>query len=69
MRHTFAFQALSAGEDVMWVARQMGHRDWTITAKKYGRWIPSMVPDAGSKAADVWASAAAVNTATATPQS
>lgn len=38
----------------MWVARQMGHRDWTITAKKYGRWIPSMVPDAGAKAAAVW---------------
>ncbi|MET4572453.1 integrase [Stenotrophomonas rhizophila] len=55
MRHTFASQALSAGENVMWVARQMGHRDWTITAKKYGRWIPSMVPDAGSKAEAVWA--------------
>ncbi|MGG6316268.1 site-specific integrase, partial [Stenotrophomonas muris] len=54
MRHTFASQALSAGENVMWVARQMGHRDWTITAKKYGRWIPSMVPDAGAKAAAVW---------------
>lgn len=34
MRHTFASQALSAGENAMWVARQMGHRDWTITAKK-----------------------------------
>ncbi|CCP16101.1 Putative lambdoid prophage Rac integrase [Stenotrophomonas maltophilia RA8] len=54
MRHTFTSQALSAGENVMWVARQMGHRDWTITAKKYGRWIPSMVPDAGAKAAAVW---------------
>ncbi|EVT73912.1 hypothetical protein X548_06685 [Stenotrophomonas maltophilia 5BA-I-2] len=54
MRHTFASQALSAGENVMWVARQMGHGDWTITAKKYGRWIPSMVPDAGAKAAAVW---------------
>lgn len=54
MRHTFASQALSAGENVMWVARQMGHRDWTITAKKYGRWIPSMVPDAGAKATAAW---------------
>lgn len=54
MRHTFASQALSAGENVMWVARQMGHRDWTITAKKYGSWIPTMVPDAGAKAAAVW---------------
>lgn len=54
MRHTFTSQALSAGENVMWVARQMGHQDWTITAKKYGRWIPSMVPDASAKATAVW---------------
>ncbi len=54
MRHTFASQALSAGENVMWVARQMGHRDWTITAKKDARWIPSIVPDAGGKLANVW---------------
>jgi len=38
----------------MWVAKQMGHKDWTITAKKYARWIPSIVPDAGSKIASVW---------------
>ncbi|WP_238345988.1 tyrosine-type recombinase/integrase [Luteimonas saliphila] len=56
MRHTFASQALSAGENVMWVAKQMGHHDWTITAKKYARWIPSIVPDAGDKVAAVWAS-------------
>jgi integrase len=55
MRHTFASQALSAGENVMWVAKQMGHRDWTITAKKYARWIPSIVPDAGRKLEHVWA--------------
>ncbi len=54
MRHTFASQALSAGENVMWVAKQMGHRDWTITAKKYARWIPSIVPDAGDKLAAIW---------------
>lgn len=54
MRHTFASQALSAGENIMWVAVQMGHRDWTITAKKYARWIPSMVPDAGSKLELAW---------------
>ncbi|MEM1488672.1 hypothetical protein SH041_11350 [Stenotrophomonas geniculata] len=57
MRHTFASQALSAGENVMWVARQMEHRNWTITAKKYGIGIPSMAPDAGAKAAAVWATA------------
>lgn len=55
MRHTFASIALSAGEAVMWVAKQMGHRDWTITAKRYARWIPSIVPDAGGKMEAVWA--------------
>lgn len=59
MRHTFASHALSAGENIMWVAKQMGHRDWTITAKKYARWIPSIVPDAGSKLTAVWAAEAA----------
>lgn len=54
MRHTFASIALSAGENVMWVSKQMGHRDWTITARIYSRWIPSVVPDAGAKLAAVW---------------
>jgi integrase len=49
MRHTFASQALSAGENVMWVAQQMGHKDWTITARVYARWIPDVAPDAGDK--------------------
>lgn len=54
MRHTFASQALSAGENIMWVAKQMGHRDWTVTAKKYARWIPTIVPDAGRKIEQIW---------------
>lgn len=54
LRHTFASLALSAGENVMWVATQMGHDDWTVTAKKYARWIPSVVPDAGAKLAALW---------------
>ena len=51
MRHTFASIALSAGENVMWVSKQMGHRDTVITLKTYSRWIPSVVPDAGAKLA------------------
>lgn len=54
MRHTFASTALSAGENVMWVARQMGHKDWTVTARRYARWIPSVVPDAGAKLSELW---------------
>lgn len=54
MRHTFASMLLSAGENIMWVARQMGHKDPTITARRYARWIPSVHPDAGQKVAAAW---------------
>jgi len=30
----------------MWVAKQMGHVDWTMIDKVYGKWMP----DAGDKA-------------------
>jgi integrase len=53
-RHTFAFMALMAGESPMWVAKQMGHTDWSLTAKRYARWIPSNMPDAGSKMTEAW---------------
>lgn len=49
-RHTYASMMLSAGEHPMWVAKQMGHTDWTMIARVYGRWIPSQENDAGSKA-------------------
>lgn len=58
MRHTFASMLLSAGENIMWVAKQMGHKDPTITARRYARWIPSVHPDAGDKAEAVWKKAA-----------
>lgn len=54
MRHTFASQALSAGESPMWVAKQLGHKNWYVTATNYARWIPSIVPDAGQKLAALW---------------
>jgi hypothetical protein len=46
--------ALMAGESPMWVAKQMGHTDWSLTAKRYARWIPSDMPDAGKKMAEAW---------------
>ena len=53
-RHTFASMALMAGESPMWVAKQMGHTDWSLTAKRYLRWIPSDMPDAGKKMTAAW---------------
>jgi integrase len=38
-RHTYASMMLSQGENHMWVAYQMGHADWGMIRKVYGRWI------------------------------
>lgn len=54
-RHTYASMMLSAGEHPMWVAQQMGHTDWTMIARVYGRWMPSLDLVAGSKAEAAWA--------------
>lgn len=39
-RHTFASTLLSRGENPLWVAQQMGHKDWGQIRKSYGRYIP-----------------------------
>lgn len=49
-RHTYASMMLSAGEHPMWVAKQMGHSDWTMIARVYGRWMPHADDTAGGKA-------------------
>ena len=36
-RHTYASMMLSEGKNPMWVARQMGHSDWGMIRKVYGR--------------------------------
>ena len=38
-RHTFATIALSAGEEIGWVARQMGHESSEMVVRHYYRWI------------------------------
>lgn len=40
-RHTFASTQLSEGRNPLWVASQMGHKDWGMVRKVYGRWIPN----------------------------
>lgn len=49
-RHTYASTLLSAGENPVWVASQMGHKDWVMIVRTYGRWIPAVDPSAGDKA-------------------
>ncbi|WP_296896093.1 site-specific integrase, partial [Thiohalocapsa sp.] len=48
-RHTYASTLLSAGENPMWVANQMGHADWGMIRRRYGRWIPDVDPSAGQR--------------------
>ncbi len=57
MRHTYASMMLMAGESPQWVAMQMGHTDWTFTARTYSRFIPDDAPDAGEKAVERWGNA------------
>ena len=51
-RSVTAARCLSAGEHPMWVAKQMGHADWTMIARVYGRWMPSADADAGTRAVE-----------------
>lgn len=52
-RHTFASLNLSAGEHPMYVADQMGHKDWSFTAKTYAKFIKTD-DQAGSKTEAIW---------------
>ncbi|MCL4461245.1 MAG: tyrosine-type recombinase/integrase [Nitrospirae bacterium] len=53
-RHTYASMLLSAGENPMFVAHQMGHKDWGMIRKVYGRWLPDTVPGSGERIRSVW---------------
>lgn len=57
MRHTYASMMLMAEESPQWVATQLGHTDWTFTAKTYSRFIPDDAPNAGEKAVERWGNA------------
>lgn len=49
LRHTYATWALSSGENPMWVAASMGHKDTTIIFRHYGKWMPGLDAQAGSR--------------------
>lgn len=50
LRHTFASWMLGAGENPLWVSKQLGHKNPAITLAVYARFIPDMWPDAGLRA-------------------
>ncbi len=53
LRHTYASTMISSGENLHWVASQLGHKNVTMVLKHYGRWIPEVDPMAGSKAEEL----------------
>ncbi|BBI44006.1 Arm DNA-binding domain-containing protein [Pseudomonas syringae] len=63
-RHTYASMMLSAGEHPMWVAKQLGHADWTMIARVYGRWMPLEGVEAGRQAEKAFALSSKANTKT-----
>jgi integrase len=47
MRHTFATLAISAGENINWVARMLGHKSPVITLERYNRFVPNLTREDG----------------------
>lgn len=46
----------------MQVAKQLGHKDWTMIAKVHGRWMPSADAGAGGRTEALFAGRANVMT-------
>jgi len=40
LRHTYAAQRITAGENVYYVSRQLGHASTKLTLDTYARWLP-----------------------------
>ncbi|HAU1639317.1 TPA: tyrosine-type recombinase/integrase [Legionella pneumophila] len=53
-RHTYASMMLSGGENIMWVASQMGHVDTEMVMKTYGKWIPNDTSKKGYRPVNNW---------------
>lgn len=51
MRHTFACMMLGAGEDLRWIARQLGHASLQMLFTTYGNWYKPHA-EAGAKFAE-----------------
>ncbi|MEA2049336.1 MAG: tyrosine-type recombinase/integrase [Campylobacterota bacterium] len=41
MRHTFASMMISSGEDILWVASMLGHKNANITLQTYAKYVKS----------------------------
>ena len=52
--HTYASMMLSNGENIMWVAKQLGHVTVEMVIRTYGKWIPDNSITAGYKPVNDW---------------
>jgi len=41
LRHAYAAQRITAGENVYYVSRQLGHASTKLTLDTYARWLPA----------------------------
>jgi integrase len=48
-RHTYGSQLVTAGVNLKWIAKQMGHSTIKMLEKHYGRWMESEVPDMAAR--------------------
>ena len=48
-RHTFASLCLTGGEDIAWVARQLGHKSIAMTLNRYARFMDGITDSGGEK--------------------
>lgn len=49
MRHTFASICISAGENVKWIAKHMGHSDTSMVNRVYGHWLEEAAAASGNE--------------------
>jgi integrase len=54
-RHTFATVMRAAGEDIGWVAKQLGHTSLEMVIRRYHRFIPNLTRRDGSAASSLLA--------------
>ena len=59
-RHTYASMMLTADESIAWLAGQMGHRDWGMLRNRYAKFIKDSMPEAGSKALELFGKKAGI---------
>ena len=53
-RHTYASMLVSEGENLWWLAQQMGHETIEMIMKHYGKWIPDHTKKNGYQSVTNW---------------